>query len=117
MNERIQEVSQLDRLVHEPARLKILLILQAVGEADFLYLQRDGVFTQGNLSTHLNKLEGAGYVEIEKKFKGKVPLTVCRLTAAGERALLAYSRQMLVILQPNGKSANGPQKKPRASQA
>jgi hypothetical protein len=55
-------------------------------------------------------------VEIEKKFKGKVPLTVCRLTAAGERALLAYSRQMLVILQPNGNSANPPQKKPRASQ-
>ena len=107
----------MDRLVHEPARLKILLILQAVGEADFLYLQRDGEFTQGNLSTHLNKLESAGYVEIEKKFKGKVPLTVCRLTAAGEGALLAYSRQMLLILQPSGNSADKSQKKPRASQA
>lgn len=110
MNERIQEISQLDRLIHEPARLKILLILQAIGEADFLYLQRDGDFTQGNLSTHLNKLEGAGYVEIEKKFKGKVPLTVCRLTAAGERALLDYSRRMLGILNPDGASANPPRK-------
>lgn len=110
MNERIQEISQLDRLIHEPARLKILLILQAVGEADFLYLQRDGDFTQGNLSTHLNKLEGAGYVEIEKKFKGKVPLTVCRLTAAGERSLLDYSRRMLGILNPDGASANPPRK-------
>ena len=118
MNERIQEVSQLDRLVHEPARLKILLILQAVGEADFLYLQRDGEFTQGNLSTHLNRLESAGYVEIEKKFKGKVPLTVCRLTSAGERALAAYSRQMLGILQPEGGAVNGPRKKkPRQPQA
>lgn len=117
MNERIQEVSQLDRLVHEPARLKILLILQAVGEADFLYLQRDGEFTQGNLSTHLNRLEGAGYVEIEKKFKGKVPLTVCRLTARGESALLAYSRRMLGILQPEGGAANGPHKKAREPQA
>ena len=110
MNERIQEISQLDRLIHEPARLKILLILQAVGQVDFLYLQRDGDFTQGNLSTHLNKLEGAGYVEIEKKFKGKVPLTVCRLTAAGERALLDYSRRMLGILNPDGASANPPRK-------
>jgi DNA-binding transcriptional ArsR family regulator len=110
VNERIQEISQLDRLIHEPARLKILLILQAVGEADFLYLQRDGDFTQGNLSTHLNKLEGAAYVEIEKKFKGKVPLTVCRLTAAGERALLDYSRRMLGILNPDGASANPPRK-------
>jgi len=110
VNERIQEISQLDRLIHEPARLKILLILQAVGEADFLYLQRDGDFTQGNLSTHLNKLEGAGYVEIEKKFKGKVPLTVCRLTAAGERSLLDYSRRMLGILNPDGASANPPRK-------
>jgi DNA-binding PadR family transcriptional regulator len=58
----------------------------------------------------LNKLEGAGYVEIEKKFKGKVPLTVCRLTAAGERALLDYSRRMLGILNPDGASANPPRK-------
>jgi DNA-binding transcriptional ArsR family regulator len=103
VNDRIQEVSQLDRLIHEPARLKILLILQAVGEADFLYLQRDGDFTQGNLSTHLTRLEAAGYVEIEKKFKGKVPLTVCRLTAAGENALMEYSRRMMGILQPGRK--------------
>ena len=99
MNGRIGGISQLDRLVHEPARLKILIILQAVGEADFLYLQRDGGFTQGNLSTHLNKLEGAGYVEIAKKFKGKMPLTVCRLTTAGEKALLSHSRRMLGILR------------------
>jgi DNA-binding transcriptional ArsR family regulator len=96
---RIQEISQLDRLVHEPARLTIMMILDGAGEADFLYLQREGGFTQGNLSGHLAKLEEAGYVEIEKKFKGKVPLTVCRLTANGHAAFLAYSRSMLGILR------------------
>lgn len=105
MNNRIEIISQLDRLVHEPARLKILIILQAVGEADFLYLQREGMFTQGNLSSHLTKLEEAGFVEVEKTFKGKVPLTICRLTSEGQRALSAYSRQMLGIFQPENSKA------------
>ncbi len=100
MNNRIETISQLDRLVHEPARLKILVILQAVGEADFLYLRKEGAFTQGNLSSHLSKLEEAGFIEVAKTFKGKVPLTICRLTSEGQRALSAYSRQMLGILQP-----------------
>jgi DNA-binding transcriptional ArsR family regulator len=96
---RAQEIAQLDRLIHEPARLTIMLILEGVSEADFLYLQREGGFTQGNLSGHLAKLEEAGYVEIEKKFKGKVPLTVCRLTGAGKAALSGYSQRMLGLLK------------------
>lgn len=97
----IQAVAQLDRLVHEPTRLMILMILQGVGEADFLYLMREGGFTQGNLSSHLLKLEEAGYVEIEKKFKGKRPLTICRLTTNGETALTGYSRSLVRALQAN----------------
>jgi DNA-binding transcriptional ArsR family regulator len=100
VNSRHQDIPQLDRLIHEPARLAILTILKGVGEADFLYLQRECGLTQGNLSSHLSKLEEAGYVKIEKKFKGKLPLTICRLTAGGEKAFLAYSQQMLGILQP-----------------
>jgi DNA-binding transcriptional ArsR family regulator len=100
MSQRIQEISQLDRLIHEPARLAILLILDGAGEADFLYLQREGAFTQGNLSGHLAKLEEAGYVAIEKKFKGKVPLTVCSLTGKGKTALTEYSQRMREILKP-----------------
>lgn len=99
MSDRIREVSQLDRLVHEPARLQILMILREVEEADFLYLQREGGFTQGNLSGHLTKLEDAGYVRIRKMFKGKMPLTVCNLTAAGEQALQRYCEQMREIVQ------------------
>ncbi|MGO9228969.1 MAG: transcriptional regulator [Bryobacteraceae bacterium] len=107
MTQRMQEISQLDRVIHEPARLAIMLILGGVGEADFLYLQREGGFTQGNLSGHLAKLEEAGYVAIEKKFKGKVPLTLCSLTGKGMTAFAKYSNRMLGLLQPNG-SASSP---------
>ncbi len=99
MNTRIQEVAQLDRVIHEPARLMIMMILSGAGEADFLYLQREAELTQGNLSRHLTKLEEAGYVKIEKKFKGKRPLTLCRLTAKGESALSGYSRRLVRALQ------------------
>jgi len=102
MNERLQELAQLDRLIHEPARLMILMILQGAGEADFLYLQREGGFTQGNLSSHLAKLEEAGYVLIEKTFKGKLPLTLCRLTDKGEEAFRNYSQRMMNALQGKG---------------
>ena len=95
----IQEISQIDRVIHEPARLAIMLVLDGAGEADFLYLMREGGFTQGNLSGHLTKLEEAGYVEIEKKFKGKIPLTVCSLTGKGKVAFSKYSRQMLGALR------------------
>jgi DNA-binding MarR family transcriptional regulator len=100
----MQELSQLDRVIHEPARLAIMLILGGAGEADFLYLQREGGFTQGNLSGHLTKLEDAGYLEIEKKFKGKLPLTVCSLTGKGRTAFAEYSNRMLGLLQPDGPS-------------
>ena len=106
MTPRMQEISQLDRVVHEPARLAIMLILGGVGEADFLYLQREGGFTQGNLSGHLAKLEEAGYVEIEKKFKGKVPLTVCSLTGKGKAAFTEYANRMLGLLQSSGASGS-----------
>jgi DNA-binding transcriptional ArsR family regulator len=100
MNEHIQGLADLDRLIHEPARLMIVKILEGTGEADFLYLQREGGFTQGNLSSHLAKLEDAGYVEIEKKFKGKFPLTVCRLTPKGRTAFAGYSAKLLGALRP-----------------
>lgn len=104
MTPQAQEIAQLDRLIHEPARLTIMLILDGVSEADFLYLQREGGFTQGNLSGHLAKLEDAGYVEIEKKFKGKVPLTVCRLTSHGKTAYTRYSERMRALFRGNGKA-------------
>ena len=94
----LQELASLDRVIHEPARLMITTVLYATGEADFLYLQRECGLTQGNLSSHLSKLEAAGYVEIEKTFKGKYPLTICRLTFTGKQAFENYARSMNAVL-------------------
>jgi DNA-binding transcriptional ArsR family regulator len=93
----LQELSKLDRVVHEPARLMIMTVLYATAESDFLYVQRECGFTQGNLSSHLVRLEEAGYVRIDKTFKGKYPLTICRLTQTGREALESYFRAMRVV--------------------
>jgi DNA-binding transcriptional ArsR family regulator len=94
MSTTLQELASIDRLIHEPARLMIVTVLYAVAEADFLYLQNECGLTQGNLSSHLTKLEEANYVAVEKKFKGKYPLTVCNLTSKGRKALKEYARIM-----------------------
>lgn len=98
----LKDLSSLDRLIHEPARLMIMTILYAVKEADFVYLQRECGLTQGNLSSHLSKLEEASYLLISKTFKGKYPLTLCSLTRAGRQAFDAYlSKMRFVTSQPS----------------
>jgi DNA-binding MarR family transcriptional regulator len=83
----------IDRLIHEPARLIIMTMLNVVESADFLFLQRETGLTKGNLSAHLTKLEEAGYVAIEKTYKGKIPLTICGLTEQGRKAYKQYRAQ------------------------
>jgi DNA-binding transcriptional ArsR family regulator len=101
----LKDLSSLDRVIHEPVRLMIMTTLYAVKEADFVYLQRECGLTQGNLSSHLSKLEEAGYLVITKTFKGKYPLTVCALTRVGRQAFDAYLGKMrLVTDQPSGKT-------------
>jgi len=94
MSDDLRRVTELDRLIHEPARLLIVTILSTVESADFLFLQRETGLTKGNLSAHLSKLEDAGYVKIQKTFKGKLPLTVCKLTPAGTKAFTQYREQL-----------------------
>lgn len=94
MSDDLRRVTELDRLIHEPARLLIVTILSSVKSADFLFLQRETGLTKGNLSAHLSKLEDAGYVRIEKTFKGKLPLTVCNLTETGSKAVAQYRQQI-----------------------
>jgi DNA-binding transcriptional ArsR family regulator len=89
---KIQRLAQIDKVIHEPARLMIVALLSAVTEADFQYLHQSTGLTKGNLSVHLSKLEGAGYVEIEKTFRGKYPLTICRLTKEGKETFDTYRR-------------------------
>jgi len=90
----LSNLTNFDRLIHEPARLMIVAILYAVESADFLYLQRETELTKGNLSSHLSKLEQADYADIEKTYRGKIPLTVCRLTDKGRQAFVDYRQQL-----------------------
>ncbi|RMF07006.1 MAG: transcriptional regulator [Candidatus Neomarinimicrobiota bacterium] len=86
----IRAFDKLDPLIHAPVRLAIVTVLAAVEEADFSYLKEATKTTDGNLSTHLTKLEQAGYVRITKSFLGKKPLTRCALTVAGRAAYHDY---------------------------
>jgi len=82
-----EELSHLDRLVHEPARLAILTALASCDSADFMFLQSLTGLTKGNLNTHLTKLEQGSLVAIEKTFKGKVSKTSVRLTPLGRKSI------------------------------
>ena len=84
----------IDRAIHEPARLLITAHLYVVESADYVFLMRNTGLTWGNLSSHLSKLEEAGYVDIIKEFIDRKPHTMVRLTPAGRRAFDAYRRQM-----------------------
>lgn len=91
-------MTELDRVIHEPARLTIVALLAGVREADFLWVLRESGLTKGNLSTHLARLERAGYLEAEKTYKGKVPLTLLRLTRQGKTAFDRYKKTLNGVL-------------------
>jgi len=94
----LSTLTDIDRLIHEPARLMILALLYVVESGDFAFLMRQTGLTWGNLSSHMSKLEDAGYLEVEKKFKGKKPHTMLRLTDEGRAAFRAYRRRMKQVL-------------------
>ncbi len=94
MSSNLRNLAEFDRVIHEPSRLLIAAILYAVESADFLYLQRETGLTKGNLSSHLAKLEEANYILVEKTYRGKIPLTICKLTLEGRKAFEGYRLQM-----------------------
>lgn len=81
---------KLDNVIHEPARLLLMTLLSGAESADFSFLLVASRLTKGNLSSHLIRLESAGYVEVTKSFRGRVPHTDYRLTTAGREALARY---------------------------
>jgi DNA-binding transcriptional ArsR family regulator len=95
-------VNDIDRLIHEPSRLTIVALLAAVREADFVWLLDESGLTKGNLSNHLAKLADAGYIDIEKTFRGRMPLTVLRLTRDGKGAFERYRRTLNGVLTKRG---------------
>ena len=90
-------MSGIDRTIHEPARLRILSILSGVGVADFSFLCDALGLTKGNLSSHMDKLEKAGFVEVKKSFNGKTPHTEFKITGDGKAALDQYWRDIEAI--------------------
>jgi len=88
----------LDRLIHEPARLLIMALLSVIESADFTFLMQQTGLTWGNLSSHMSKLEEAGYIEVEKTFKGKRPNTMLRLTDTGRDAFQVYRQTINGLL-------------------
>ena len=93
-NEDIPLVSDIDKIIHEPARLLIMSLLFVVESSDFQFLKTQTKLTDGNLSSHISKLEDAGYVLVEKKFKGKKPITKLKLTKEGREAFTRYKEEM-----------------------
>jgi DNA-binding MarR family transcriptional regulator len=85
---------ELDRLIHEPSRLAILTVLSSVESADFVFLQRATGMTNGNLSSHLTKLEQAGFVAIEKRFVDRKPNTNVAITALGRERIARHWQQL-----------------------
>lgn len=83
-------IDGIDRVIHEPARLIIMAHLYVVDSADFLFLMRQTGLTFGNLSSHMAKLETAGYIEVVKDFIERKPHTMLRVTAKGRRAFDLY---------------------------
>jgi DNA-binding transcriptional ArsR family regulator len=94
MSNDLRALTDVDRLLHEPSRAVIVAILAAVESADFVFLQRETGLTKGNLSAHLTKLEEAGYIKIEKTFRGKYPLTLCSLSETGREAITNYRKKL-----------------------
>lgn len=91
-------VLSLDRLVHEPARLAILTVLNQAEFAEFGFLEMACRLSKGNLSSHLSKLEAGGLVSIEKRFEGKRPQTRAAITAQGRAALATYRDQLKALI-------------------
>ncbi|VVC02866.1 Winged helix DNA-binding domain protein [Candidatus Burarchaeum australiense] len=87
-------IAKIDRLIHEPARLNVMAHLFVVEGADFLFLMRQTNLTFGNLSSHLSKLEAAGYLQVKKEFVEKKPHTMLSLTKKGRAAFQTYTGNM-----------------------
>jgi DNA-binding MarR family transcriptional regulator len=94
----LHPLAGIDQVIHAPARLMVLTYLYVVESADYLFLQRLTGLTWGNLSTHLTRLEEAGYVAIAKGFRGKKPHTTLSLTDRGRAAFREYKRSMQQVL-------------------
>ena len=94
----LHPLADIDQVIHAPARLMALTYLYVVESVDFVFLKNMTGLTWGNLSTHLTKLEDAGYIAINKEFKGKKPHTTISLTKQGRTAFREYKKSLQQVL-------------------
>ena len=93
-----QPLGEIDLIIHAPARLTILMILYVVESLDYVFLKNQTGLSWGNLATHLGKLEGAGYVKIQKGYQGKKPHSMIQLTPQGRSAFKEYKSTFQQLL-------------------
>ena len=98
-DDELNAIQNIDKVIHEPARLLLMAHLFVVESADFLFLQRQTGLTWGNISSHLRKLENAGYVVVEKEFIDKKPHTTLKLTDKGRKAFKEYRKNMKQVFE------------------
>ncbi len=104
MKEDVRDIVALDKVIHEPARLAIMAVLYGTDSADFLFLLNATGLSKGNLSAHVTKLEEAGYVAVNKAFKGKIPNTTYAQTRAGRAAFERYHKELREITARMGRA-------------
>lgn len=95
----MKAIDRLDRLIHEPARLKIMTQLYVVEGGDFVFLMRSTGLTRGNLSSHMTRLERAGYIEVKKEFVDRKPVTMLSLTDKGRASFEEYRKNMAIAIE------------------
>jgi DNA-binding MarR family transcriptional regulator len=81
---------ELDPLLHSQLRLAVVSLLVGLDEAEFVYLKEKTKASAGNLSLQIDKLSAAGYIKVKKGFKGKYPVTICKITTKGLKAFEDY---------------------------
>jgi len=94
----LRPLADINQVIHAPARLMVLAYLYVVDSVDYVFLMRITELTWGNLSAHLAKLEEAGYIEVNKGYKGKKPHTTIRLSRQGRAAFRKYKRSLQKVL-------------------
>ncbi len=95
-------MSDLDQLIHQPVRLRIMAALAGLAadaQVDFVYLRNLLAVTDGNLGAHLVRLEEAGYIRIRKIFVKRKPRTLVAITGRGRDAFAGHCRALQAILR------------------
>ncbi len=98
---------ELNPLLHSELRLGVMSILISVDSADFTYIRKQTGTTAGNLSVQMEKLKEAGYIDVTKSFKGKMPCTTCKITQQGIDAFQQYIEALQSYLNPQQHKKEG----------